>query len=100
MSIAKAISKIPPNFYLQCAVEVNPEDGNHFLAAVIMESAPIGGWSSLDDYFDLPGYRNDGRLERYKFDDSCRVGVSANINDYESFERLIINMIHNKWPGN
>lgn len=99
MTFAEAVLRMPPNFYLQCAVEENREDNTRFLSAVIMEKPPVEGWSSLDAYFGSLGNRDDGRLELYKFDDSCRVGVSASINDPASFERLTIGMIDRRWPS-
>lgn len=98
MTLAEAILRMPLNFYLQCAVEVDLDDNGRFLSAVIMEVPPDNGWASLDDYFGSPGHGEDKRLEMYKFDDSCRAGVSASIDDPQSFDRLVIDMICRKWP--
>lgn len=95
-TVAEALLRMPPNFYLKCGMEVDPETGAPFLSAVIMEVPPEGGWASLADYFRAPGYKEDGRLERFKLEDACRVGISCD--DAAAFDGLVIGMISSRWP--
>lgn len=92
--LTEALWKLPPNFYLKCAVEKDPEDGHQFLSAVLMEEPPDGGWTSPDAYFGGTGYvGGEERIRPWKFDDACRVGVTVETGNRTSFERLVIGMI-------
>ncbi len=99
MTLGEALRRIPPTFYLRCGVEVDEEGDGHFLAAVIMEEAPEGGWDSPDAYFGGTGYvGGEERIRAWKFDDVARVGISARLDDPELFNRLLVEMIVRKWP--
>ena len=101
ITLAEALRRMPPNFYLKCGME-EAEDGDEddegiFLSAVIMEEPPEGGWPTRGAYF---GHNPPEGPEEFpwKFDDSCRVGVSGSADDPANFERLVIDMIVRRWP--
>lgn len=100
-SVATAIARMPENFYLKCAVEQYEKDGPRFLSACIFEIPPDDGWT-LPTYFnEPPGVKRahmEEWLEKYRHDDVVRVGVSAAIDDPQSFEAQIVSMINSKWP--
>lgn len=101
-SLATAIARMPERFYLQCRVERNKdEDGNPFLCAVVMEEPPEDGWTIPTYFNEPPGVErahDEEWLERFRHDDVCRVGVSAALDDPQSFERLILSMLRERWP--
>lgn len=86
MTLAEAIAKIPPGFHVKCETEKSAEeDGHQYLTAVLFQNTPEDGWPN-------PLHPAD------KFLDKCLVGISASPDDLESFERLIIGMITERWP--
>jgi hypothetical protein len=98
-SFGTALARMPKNFHLKCSVEQDPDEEHPFLSAVIMEAPPDEGWPTLDAYFGSPGHPNDeDRLNRFRYDEACRVGTSARYDDPQTFEAMIVNMIASRWP--
>jgi len=102
ISFAEALRRIPPNYYLKCAVEQDDEDEDErYLTAVLMEEPPEGGWT-IPTYFNeppgTPRAHDEAWLERYRHEDVARVGVSGVLHDPANFERLLIDMIVRRWP--
>jgi len=63
MGAFELATRLPFRCYLKVGRESDPETGEDFLTAVIMEDPPEAGWRD--------------RPERHRFDERCRTGVSA-----------------------
>jgi hypothetical protein len=106
MSIGR-IDELPLRVYLKIGREEDPETGMEFLAAVLMESPPDGGWESDCEYFrhvprvhakggGLPGGRRCGHVDgrRYVHDDRCLMGTSSAPNDLGGLILNVASMVN------
>jgi hypothetical protein len=103
-SLATALARMPENFYISMSVETDTDtdDGGQFLSACIMEKPPVEGWT-IPTYFDEPPgvarSHDEKWLEPHRHGDIARVGISASIDDPQSFDELLLKMISSKWPA-
>jgi hypothetical protein len=95
-TLGDLIALLPERVYLKCQVELDEEEDEKFLSAVLMEAPPDDGWT-IPTYFDEPpGVKrahDEAWLERFRHDDVARIGTSASHDDPASFNRLTISMI-------
>lgn len=95
-TLGELMGLLPPNFYLKCQVELDEEGERQILGAVIMEEPPEDGWT-IPTYFDEPpGVKrshDEAWLERFRYDDVARIGISSDPKDPEAFERLTRSML-------
>lgn len=94
-----AIMNLPDDHYVTIGKEKN-EDGEWFLAACVMQSAPEHGWESRGAYFGDPPDSSTHKMspDPWRDDDVARVGVSATIDEPHVLERLLIFAINRHWP--
>lgn len=85
MKLSQAILLVPPGYYLKCGREKN--EGIEFPSACLFQECPDEGWENP---------RHDA--DRYA--DKVLVGVTADETDYESFERLVVAMIVERFGTN